>query len=65
MESVSDEKHAANTGPWGTARYNLSMRAMVLHKPGPVKEAPLRLEEVTLPVPGTSCAGPMLRNLPH
>ena len=51
MESVSDEKHAANTGPWGTARYNLSMRAMVLHKPGPVKEAPLRLEEVTLPVP--------------
>jgi alcohol dehydrogenase, propanol-preferring len=27
------------------------MRAMVLHKPGPVEEAPLRLEEVTLPVP--------------
>jgi propanol-preferring alcohol dehydrogenase len=27
------------------------MRAMVLHKPGPVEHAPLRLEEVTLPVP--------------
>src|SRR5262245_1958645 len=27
------------------------MRAMVLHQPGPVEQAPLRLEEVTVPVP--------------